>query len=238
MPLRNRVAAPGIAVLATACILTSCSNGQTAPQKKAVHDIRPTTTTTTATTTTTSTSSATTTTQLGVPVPNVIGLKIGPARAALRAAGFTSLSLNTPCNKGTVASQSVVDSLAIPGKGLDVRAGATALRPGASTPTGTQIGISWSGCFGGASEVPALVGLLFPAARRAIHAVGLTWACFSVSPAAATTATHPAKTTSTKAPGTTTTVTVAPTVLTQSPSANSVLQPGATVTFTMRRCPQ
>ena len=117
--------------------------------------------------------------------------------------------------------------------------GATPLSPGDVAPTGALIGINWSGCFGGASEVPAVVGLPFPAARRAIRAVGLTWACFSVGPTATTTTTHAPKTTSTSvAATTTTTVTVVQTVLTQSPAANSVLHPGATVTFTMDRCPQ
>ena len=81
------------------CLLTSCDNAPTAAQKKAVRDILTTTTTTTPPTT--STSSSTTTTQPGVVVPNVIGLKIAAARAALRAAGFPSVSLNMPCNKGT-----------------------------------------------------------------------------------------------------------------------------------------
>ena len=92
----------------------------------------------------------------------MIGLKIAAARAALRAAGFPSVSLNTPCNKGTLASQSVVASLAIPGKAPDVRVGATPLSPGAAAPAGTRIGIIWSGCFGDASEVPAVVGLHLP----------------------------------------------------------------------------
>ena len=155
------------------------------------------------------------------------------------------MNLNKPCNKGTVASQSVVASLAIPGKSPDVRVGATPLSPGAGVPTGTLIGINWSGCFGDASAVPALVGLPFPAARRAILAVGLTWACFSVGPATAKTTTGAPKPTSTSdastttaAPETTTTVTVVQTVLTQSPAANTVLHPGATVTLTMHRCPQ
>ena len=204
-------------------------------------DDRDTTTTAPPTTSTSSTA----TTQPGVAVPNVIGLKIAAARAALRAAGFPSLSLNTPCNKGTLASQSVAASLATPGKAPDVRVGATPLSPGVDAPAGARIGIIWSGCFGDASEVPAVVGLTFPAARQAIHGVGLTWACFSVGKATTTTTTHPPRTTTstgapttTGVPETTTTVKVVQTVLAQAPAPHTVLHPGATVTLTMHHCPQ
>jgi PASTA domain len=243
----GRVAALGITALVTPCLLAACSNGPTVAQKKAVRDILTTTTTTTTNPPVTSTSSSTTT-QPGVVVPNVIGLKIAAARSALRAAGFPSVSLNAPCNKGTVASQSVVASLSTPGKAPDVRVGATPLNPGADAPVGARIGINWSGCYGDASTVPAVVGLPFPAARQAIHGVGLTWACFSVGKAATTTTTHPPKTTSTSDASTTTTTTNPPettttakavqTVLTQSPAAHTVLHPGATVTLTMHHCPQ
>jgi hypothetical protein len=244
MPSGGRVVALVGTALVTAGLLTSCGNGPTAAQKKAIRDILTTTTTTTPPTT--STSSSTTTTQPGVVVPNVIGLKIAASRVALRAAGFPTVSLNTPCNKGTLASQSVVASLAIPGKPPDVRVGAVPVNAGAAVPPGTRIGINWSGCYGDASEVPAVVGLPFPAARQAIHGVGLTWACFSVGQAPTTTTTRPPKTTSTsdpsttttKAPETTTTVKVVQTVLTQSPAAHTVLHPGATVTLTMHHCPQ
>lgn len=250
MPFGGRVAALGITALVTACLLTSCSHGPTAAQKKAVRNILTTTSTTTTTTTTTTppttaTSSSSTTTQPGVVVPNVIGLKITAAHTALRAAGFPSVNLNAPCNKGTVASQSVVASLSIPGKPPDVRVGAVPLSAGAHAPPGTRIGINWSDCYGGASEVPAVVGLPFPAARQAIHAAGLVWACFSVGEPPTTTTTHAPRTTptsdaptTTTAPETTTAVKVAQTVLTQSPAAQTVLHPGATVTLTMHRCPQ
>jgi beta-lactam-binding protein with PASTA domain len=239
----GRIAALGTAVLATACLLTSCSNGPTSAQKKAVRTVL--TTTTTSTPPTTSTSSSTST-QPGVAVPNVIGLKIAAARGALRAAGFPSVSLNTSCNKGTLASQSVVASLASPGKAPDVSVGAVPLQPGVAVSPGTRIGINWSGCYGDASDVPAVVGLSFPAARQAIHAAGLVWACFSVGEAPTTTTTHAPKTrstseastTTTLAPETTTTVKVVQVVLTQSPAAHTVLHPGATVTLTMHHCPQ
>ena len=143
-----------------------------------------------------------------------------------------------------MASQSVVASLAIPGKPPDVRVGAVPLSAGAEVPPGTRIGINWSGCYGDASEVPTVVGLPFPAARRAIHGAGLVWACYSVGEPPTTTTSHAPRTTSTSdattttAPETTTTVRVVQTVLTQSPAAHTVLHPGATVTLTMHRCPQ
>ncbi len=64
-------------------------------------------------------------------MPNVIGLKIAAAHATLHQAGLPAIGLNTPCNKGTLASQSVVASLWLAGKGSDVRVGAVPLNPGA-----------------------------------------------------------------------------------------------------------
>jgi beta-lactam-binding protein with PASTA domain len=162
-----------------------------------------------------------------VTVPNVIGLKIAAAHATLRQAGLPAVGLNTLCNKGTLASQSVVASLWLAGQEPDVRVGAVPLHPGAAVPPGTRVGITWSGCYGDASAVPAVVGLTFPAARHALHAVGLTWACYSVG-----------KATTTTAPATTTTVKRPRLVLTQSPAAGTVLHPGATVALTMHACPQ
>ena len=109
------------------------------------------------------------------------------------------------------------------------------LSPGASVPTGTPIGVTWSGCFGDTATVPAVTGLALGAAKRALHAVGLTWACYSVD--VATTTTTGASTT-THPPVTTTTVKAPQTVLIQTPAAGTVLHPGATVSLTMHRCPQ
>jgi beta-lactam-binding protein with PASTA domain len=112
---------------------------------------------------------------------------------------------------------------------------------GAVVPSGTRIGITWSSCYGDAVAVPAVVGLTFPAARHASHAVGLTRACYSVGRAPTpTTSTTRAPTTSTPttAPATTTTVKPPALVLTQSPVAGTVLHPGATVALTMHACPQ
>jgi|GEM_PF-2535462 len=249
MPFGGRVAASGITALVAACLLTSCSHSPTTAQKKAVRNILTTTTTSTSTTTTTTppttVTSLATTTQPHVIVPNVIGFRIAAARAALRVAGLPTVSLNTTCNKGTVASQSVVASLSIPGMGPDVRVGAVPVNVGAAVPPGTRIGITWSGCYGDASEVPAVVGLTLPAARQAIHAVGLVWACYSVGEPPTTTTTRPPRSTSTSdvttttaTPETTTTLRVVQTVLTQTPAPHAVLHPGATVTLTMHRCPQ
>jgi hypothetical protein len=242
----GRVAALGITALVTACLLTSCSHSPTSAQKKAVRTILTTTSTTTTTTTIPPTivTLPPPTTQPSAVVPNVIGLKVAAARTALRTAGFPSVNLNTPCNMGTVASQSVVVSLSIPGKPPDVRVGAVPLSAGADAPPGTRIGINWSGCYGDASVVPAVVGLPFPAARQALHGAGLVWACYSVGEPPTTTTTHAPRTTptsdatTTTAAPTTTTVRAVQTVLTQSPAAHTVLHPGATVTLTMHRCPQ
>jgi beta-lactam-binding protein with PASTA domain len=236
----GRVAALGAAALVVACLLTSCGGSSpTAAQKKAVRGILSTTSTTTTTTTTTVAPTSTavtapTTARPQITVPNVIGLKIAAARAALRAAGFASVSLTTPCNKGTLASQSVVSSRAIPGTAPDVRVGAVPLSPGATVTTGTPIGITWSGCFGDTATVPAVTGLTFASAKHALHAAGLTWACYSVD--VATTTTSGASTTS--HPPVTTTVKAAQPVVTQTPAAGTVLRPGATVSLTMHHCPQ
>ena len=94
------------------------------------------------------------TTRPGITVPNVIGLKIAAARHALHAVGLPTVGLNLPCNKGTLASQSVVASLSVAGKPPNPAVGATPLKPGATVPPGTRVGITWSGCYGDRSVVP------------------------------------------------------------------------------------
>jgi beta-lactam-binding protein with PASTA domain len=232
----GRVAALSTAAFVAACCLTSCGGSSPrAAQKRAVHPIISTTTTTTSTPAAPTTVTAPTTTLPQSTVPNVIGLKIAAARATLHAAGFAPVSLNTPCNKGTLASQSVVSSLAIPGKPPDVRVGAVPLSPGTTVPTGTPIGVTWSDCFGDTATVPAVTGLTLAVAKHALHAVGLTWACYSVD--VATTTTSGASTTS-HPPVATTTIRAAQTVLTQAPAAGTALHPGGTVSLTMHHCPQ
>jgi beta-lactam-binding protein with PASTA domain len=238
MNIGVRIAAVGAGALVAACALSSCGSSTTTGQRKTVRSTS-TTTTTTTTTTPPSTSTSPTTTQPGVAVPNVIGLKIAAAHAALRGAGLPTVGLNAPCNKGTLASQSVVTSLSIPGKAPDPRVGAVPLLPGAMVPPGTRVGITWSGCYGNGSPVPAVVGLTFPEARHALRSVGLTWACYSAGkPTTTTTAKAPTSSTSTTAAVTTTTAKHPQTVLTQSPAAGTQLRPGAIVALTMHTCPQ
>ena len=225
---RGRLPALATVVLVAACVVSSCTSSPT-PR-------RPPTTTTT---TTVATSTSTTTTRPGVTVPNVIGLKIAAAHAALLAAGLPTVGLNLPCSKGTLVSQSVVASLSIAGKPPNPAVGATPLSPGATVPPDTRVGITWSGCYGDHSAVPAVVGLTFATARHALHAVGLTWACYSVGrPTTTTTTTVPASSTTTSPAVTTTTARVPQTVLTQDPAAGTVLRPGAVVRITMHACPQ
>ena len=220
---RGRWVAVGLSVLLVPGALAACGSGSGAKAKSATRRVPRTTTTTTTTTT------STTTTQPGVTVPNVIGLKIAEARAELAAAGFRSVGLNAPCNKGTLVSQSVVSALSVAGKPPDARVGAVPLSPGARVPPGTRIGITWSGCYGDHATVPNVTGLTFAAARHALHAAGLTWACYTVGGTATTTS---------RPPATTTTVHRVPTVLSQDPPAGTVLHPGTPVSVTMHRCPQ
>jgi len=225
MSARHRLPALGTIALVAACALSSCSNSPAARRKATVT----TTSSTTSTTSTTTSTTTTTTTEPGVTVPNVIGLKIAAARAALHAVGLPSVGLNVPCTKGTLVSQSVVASLSIAGHQPNPAVGATPVSPGATVPPGTRVGITWSGCYGDRSTVPAVVGLTFGAARHTLHVVGLMWACYSVGKA----------TTTTTAPAvTTTTAKVPQRVLSQDPAAGTVLRPGAVVRITMHFCPQ
>ena len=174
----------------------------------------------------------------------MIGLKIAAARAALRAAGLPPVSLNPACNRGTLASQSVVTSLSVAGKAPDARVGAVPLNAGAAVPPGTRVGVTWSGCYGNGSPVPAIVGLTHALARHALMAVGLAWACYSVGRPTTTTSTTTTTTTiSSSTCSAVTTTTVKPVkppeiVLTQNPAPGTVLKPGSIVTFTMQVCPQ
>jgi beta-lactam-binding protein with PASTA domain len=236
------------AALLTACALSSCGSSPPHQLKKVAHSGATTSTTSTTTTTTTSSTTSTTPLPVFVPatapqvaVPNVIGLKIAPARAALRAATLAAVSLNTPCNKGTTASQSVVASLSTPGPTTDPRVGAQPLRPGALVAAKSSVGITWSGCFGGASSVPSVLGLSLPGARQALHAAGLTWACYSVAqPTTTTSSTTTSSTNASTTSSAVTTTTAKPpqVVLTQDPAPGSVVHPGSTVSLTMQHCPQ
>jgi beta-lactam-binding protein with PASTA domain len=233
--------------LVAPCALASCSSSPGRQQA-----VRQTSTTTAPPTTTTSSSVTTTTITGGVAVPNVIGLKIDPARYILHAVGFGTVPLNTVCSKGTLASQSVVASLSVPGHAPFYGVGATPLIPGTMRPKRSLVAITWSDCYPNGTSVPAVVGLKFIQATHHLHAVGLTWSCFSMNsdPAttdatAATTAPPPATSSSTAAtttrPTTTTTTTAKPpkpVILTQSPTAGAIVKASTTVTLTMHACPQ
>lgn len=243
------LALAGLALVAP-CVLASCSDSPGHHQAE-----RRTTTTTTAPPTTTSTS-VTTTTMAGPAVPSVIGLKIDAARYILHAVGFNTVPLNTACNKGTLASQSVVASLSLPGHAPFYAVGATPLLPGTIRPKGSTVAITWSDCYPNGTSVPAVVGLKFLQASHDLHVVGLTWACFSVDSDTATTSTtttttapppstssstattHPPITTATTHPPTTTTTKPSNVILTQSPTAGATVKASTSVTLTMHTCPQ
>src|ERR1700723_976462 len=179
---RGRWGVPGI-VLALGLVLAACSS---TPPKTALPKVtvRPTTTTSTTTTappTTVPSPSTSPTTHPKSPVlavvPNVIGLKITPARNALKSVNLRIVGLNQACNKGTLASQSVVSALSPAAPAPNRAIGARPLAPGTYVPARTLVGIAWSGCFGGGTAVPDVVGLTFSAARQGIVRAGLTWSC-------------------------------------------------------------
>ena len=159
---RHRLVLAGCALLGAACVLASCGNS---PAPHAAP------TTTTSTTTTTTTPPPTTTVPAGVGVPNVVGMKFDLARFYLKTAGFATVPLNAPCNKGTLPSQSVVASLSIPGKPPNVTVGAQPLVPGTPLPKGARVGITWSGCYPAGTTVPLVTGHTF-AGRGAPSAPG------------------------------------------------------------------
>jgi beta-lactam-binding protein with PASTA domain len=238
----------GCALLAAACVLAACGNSPARP------DTAPTTTTSSTTTTTTAPPATTTTTTLpaGVGVPNVIGMKIDLARIYLRTAGFTTVPLNMPCNKGSLPSQSVVASLSIPGRPPDVTVGAQPLAPGTLLPKASRVGITWSGCYPAGTTVPEVTGHTFFSAVHLLHLAGLTWACYSVGEPTTTTTrprtttTRPVTTgtveptsTTTTAPSATETATLPPTtVLMQGTKAGTLVPAGAVVALIMHHCPQ
>jgi hypothetical protein len=257
--LRTGPLAVAALALVAPCALASCSSSPGHRQS-----VRRTTTTTMAPTTTTSSSVTTTTITGGVAVPNVIGLKIDPARYILHAVGFGTVPLNAVCNKGTLASQSVVVSLSVPGHAPFYAVGATPLLPGTMRPKRSIVAITWSDCYPNGTSVPAVVGLKFLQATHDLHVVGLTWSCFSMdsdpaptttadptttttapppstSSSTTTTTTHPPTThppTTTTTTTTTTTKPPEPVILTQSPTAGAIVKASTTVTLTMHACPQ
>ena len=135
----------------------------------------------------------------------------------LKSVNLRIVGLNPACNKGTLASQSVVDSLSLAGPAPNYALGARPLAAGTYVPARTLVAIAWSGCFGGGTAVPDVVGLTFGAARRDIVRAGLTWSCQEQSA--------------------TTTVPHSTTVVSQNPAPGTAEAAGALVTFVMARCP-
>jgi hypothetical protein len=249
---RHRPEIAGSALVAAACILAACGNSP-APRAAARASTSTTTTTTPAPTTAVTQS---------VAVPDVLGMKIALARFYLRAASFATVPLNAACNKGTLASQSVVASLSVPGKPPDVTVGALPLVPGTTLPKGARVGITWSDCYPNGTEVPLVTGQTFAHAVHLLHLAALNWACYSVGPTTtttrphATTTTRPATTTTTTQSGpttsstsgsttstTTTATTTSPpnppqTVLSQGTHAGTTVHTGSVVDLVMHHCPQ
>jgi beta-lactam-binding protein with PASTA domain len=236
----------GCALLAGGFVFASCGN---APSPRAAR------TTTTASTTTTTVPLPTTTLPQGIGVPDVVGMKINLARFYLKTAGFATVPLNAPCNRGTLPSQSVVASLSVPGRPPDVTVGAQPLVPGTLLVKGARVGITWSGCYPAGTAVPALTGHTFAGAVHLLHLAGLNWACYSVGQPTTTT-THRTTTTTTRpvttstagptsttttiaAPAAATTATARPaTVLSQGTKPGTIVQAGVVVALVMRQCPQ
>jgi hypothetical protein len=183
-------------------------------------------------------------------------MKINLARFYLKTAGFATVSLNAPCNKGTLPSQSVVASLAVPGRPPDVTVGAQPLVPGTLLDHGARVGITWSGCYPAGTAVPAVAEHTFAGAVHLLHLAGLNWACYSVG-MPTTTTTHRTATTTTRpvttsTAGTTSSTTAAAaattaartaatrsaTVLSQGTKPGTIVQAGVVVALVMRQCPQ
>jgi beta-lactam-binding protein with PASTA domain len=150
-----------------------------------------------------------------VTVPDVIGLKPAPAHAALIAAGLRYRPMNYFCGKGSVLSQSVVDELEVPGPPPNIHVGAVPLSPGTKVIRHFQVGIVWSGCYGGGTRVPNVVNLHFNPARHAIQYAGLVPVCQSE---ASTSQSEPT------------------TVQSQTPAPGTAEVAGVKVTFVMYKC--
>jgi hypothetical protein len=262
----------GLGILVAGCVLGACATTPAKPDNLEAKGGPTTTTTSTTTSTTlpdiTVPTRAPLTTPAGVVVPNVIGLTPNVTRLVLRSLGFDLVPFDTPCHKGTTASQSVVTSLSVPGPGRDPRLGSAPLAPGTARPARSRIGVTWSGCYPHGTIVPNVTGLSFDKAVHRLHLAGLTWACFSVAPERAhssTTSSHtngaPASNASADSSAsansktnpatrhrpsgsTSTSTTVAgqaphvPTVLSQSMKPGTVLKAHTAVDFTMHHCPQ
>jgi hypothetical protein len=174
----------GLGILVAGCVLAGCATTPSRPDDLEARG-GPTTTSSTPVTTVANVTVPTTapsTTIAGVVVPNVIGMKPTQARLVMRSLGFVLVPFNTPCQKDTTISESVVSSLSAPGPGSDARIGAVPLAPGTVRPARSAIGVTWSGCYPNGTIVPDVTGLTFDKAVHRLHLAGLSWACFSVPP--------------------------------------------------------
>ena len=238
---RHQGAAVLIAIVVSACLIAACGNapprvrgGSSSTKNTSTTMLPPTPTT------------STTPKPHGVAVPDVIGMKITPARFYLRLAGFITVPLNLPCNKGTLTSQSIVVSLSIPGRPPNRNVGAVPLVPGSTRPKGSFVGITWSGCYPDGAVVPMVAGLTFGAAVNLLHVAGLTWACYSSATTTTTTArpstttTGPAASSTTTPPPSTTSSVSTTTTTTTKPAASSAGTPSVShaVTSTTLKGPK
>jgi hypothetical protein len=177
----------GLGILVAGSVLGACATTPAKPDNLEAKGSPTTTSTTTPTIPAqmpriTVPTTAPPTTTAGVVVPDVIGLAPRETRLVLRSLGFALVPFDTPCQKGTTASQSVVTALSVPGPGADPRLGASPLAPGTARPARSRIGVTWSGCYPHGAIVPDVTGLTFDRAVHRLHLAGLDWACFSVAP--------------------------------------------------------
>ena len=226
-------------MLSVGCVLGACSTTPSSSDTDddtplAIAPMGPTTTPTTVAPATRPPTSAT----AGVLVPNVIGLKVAPARTALEDLGFVVMSFNVPCRRSSPASQSVLASMEVPGRGAAVKTGATPLLPGTARPAHSSIAVTWSGCYPNGTVVPSVVGLTFAKAVRQLHQAGLTWSCFSSPKGAGTVATTPDGATTTTAALTTLSAHGGNIVQSQGSPAGTVLKAHTPVQIVMHHCPQ
>lgn len=218
-----------VSVVIAACLIAAC--GSSSPRVRGTTSSKQSTTTTMLTTTSATSTTSTTLNPLGVAIPDVIGMKLTPARFFLRLAGFFTVPLTVPCNKGTLTSQSIVVSLSIPGGLPNRNVGAVPLVPGSTRPKGSFVGITWSGCYPDGAVVPMVAGLTFGEAVNLLHVAGLTWACYSSVTATTTTSARRAPATTVPAPSSTTTTspsTTSSTSVTTTTPARSVVSSAGT----------
>lgn len=138
--------------LAAALLLTACSSAPTASQIAAVNsilsgvDTRPAPATIGGSPGALDSAAPPSTSTMAVrmtTVPDVVGQPATPTRVALRSAGLRIHNVDSVCSRGKPASQGVVvASLVLIGG----RGESTPLTPGASVPSDSLVGVTWSSC--------------------------------------------------------------------------------------------